>query len=51
MAEQETPQSPTNRRTPVEEKMLAKRNLAVALSLAAFIVLIFAVTMLRLSGN
>jgi hypothetical protein len=51
MAEQEQPQSPRYRRTPEEQKMLAKRNRAVALSLAIFIVLIFTVTMLRLSGN
>ncbi len=51
MAEQEQPQSPTYRPTPEEQKMLAKRNRAVALSLAIFIVLIFAVTMLRLNGN
>ncbi|VAW08454.1 hypothetical protein MNBD_ALPHA05-58 [hydrothermal vent metagenome] len=51
MAEQEQPQSSTYRRTPEEKKMLAKRNRAVALSLAVFIVLIFTVTMLRLSGN
>ncbi len=50
MAEQEQPQT-SPRRTPEEQKMLAKRNRAVALSLAIFIVLIFAVTMLRLSGN
>ncbi len=51
MVEQEQPQSSTYRRTPEEEKMLAKRNRAVALSVAVFIILIFAVTMLRLSGN
>jgi len=47
---QAAPQPSVHGLTPEEEKMRARRNRAIALGLAAFIVLVFAVTMLRLGG-
>ena len=37
--------------TPKQAEARNKRNVAIALSLAAFVVLIFAVTIVRLGGN
>lgn len=37
--------------TPEEQKQQKRRNLAIALSLAAFIVIVFLVTILRLGGS
>lgn len=37
--------------TPKQEDARKKRSIAIALSIAAFVVLIFAVTIVRLGGN
>ena len=37
--------------TPEEQKMRKQRNLAIALGLAVFVVLVFAVTVLRIGGD
>ena len=43
--------TPTKALTPDEEKQRKQRNLAIALSLGVFIILVFAVTILRLGGS
>ncbi|MEZ5893893.1 MAG: hypothetical protein R3C58_12225 [Parvularculaceae bacterium] len=48
MADQKTP--PLAQLSPDEQKQRARRNLALALSLGGFIVIVFLVTILRLSG-